>query len=78
MRVIARMTPEHEALDMTMRATAPESVIEVARQLQRAAFQDEKLFADGFDPAPLYLRQAFVLWTNLARRGAVVRAIGDL
>ncbi|WP_085044310.1 hypothetical protein [Ensifer aridi] len=78
MKIVLQLTPEAEARDMTMRTLAPARVIELARELQRAAFHGERTYADDFEPAPLYLQQAFVMWENDAVRSAVANAIGAL
>lgn len=78
MQIIARMTPEHEAQDIMMRAVCPPSVTALACELQRAAFHGERDLSEPFKPAPLYLRQAFVLWEHTEVREAVIVALGDL
>ncbi|NTI22401.1 hypothetical protein G6M87_11080 [Rhizobium rhizogenes] len=72
------MTPEHQARDMMMRATMSKPVRKLAMELQRIAFHNEREYPEEFEPAPLYVEQAFNIWQSKALFAALIAAMGDL
>lgn len=76
--LVLKQTPESEAADMTRRALAPQSVFALACELQRAAFPDDRSYDGPFNPAPLYVTQAFTMWENVTARSCIADLIGAL
>ena len=78
MKVIAaRLTPERDAYTRTVRTLAPAHVVELGRELQRLAFPEKDL-GEGFEPAPVYIGQAWELHRDVNARGRFIQILALL